>query len=357
MTYNKYNIENSVKAQFSIWIGASTTTINLKTWEGTQFPTTNAIIKFVQYNTPWDTTSWIAKTCSAFIVWKSWDTLTVTRSFWGTTATTYLADDYIYLTNDKAVIEDIQAELEQVRTDYESDVSSLEGSKLDKDWELRTWNWTYKTTYNNVNWDEVELSHWADWTVLTSNGATDNPTWLVPSVAIWSLAEDTSPEYNEYAIIYTASWNRKVKIENIIKWEVYLVVWESVTQGQSLCIKTDWKAYKTNTANSDYIKFIWFAEKTISSWWTVQIVPYGVNDKQTGLVAWTDYVLDTGTWIEQGWVNHLSGKISSNTKLTDWWIAISPDWKYFYSCDDWWNDINQYEMATPYNLSTTWTSL
>ena len=91
--------------------------------------------------------------------------------------------------------------------------------------------------------DEVELSHWADWTVLTSNGATDNPTWLVPSVAIWSLAEDTSPEYNEYAIIYTASWNRKVKIENIIKWEVYLVVWESVTQGQSLCIKTDWKAY------------------------------------------------------------------------------------------------------------------
>jgi len=174
MTYIKYNIEDDVVAQIDLWIWASTTTINLKSWEGTQFPSTNWIIKFVQYNTPADVTSGVAKSENVLITWKSWDILTVTRWFSWDTPTTFLADDYVYLTNHTEVIKDIQDEVTRLET-AKLNIGTLR-TALSNAWKLFFSNWS-----NN----ETELSLWSNWTYLKSNWPSSTPSWWNPPLDVY----------------------------------------------------------------------------------------------------------------------------------------------------------------------------
>jgi len=195
MTYIKYNIENDVTAQLDLWIWASTTTINLKSWEGTQFPSADWIIRFVQYNTPADTTSGIAKSENILITNKSWDILTVTRWFGWDTPTTFLADDYVYLTNHKAVIEDIQDE-----------VTRLESAKLNI-WALRTaLSNTWKLFFSNWSNNEAELWLWANGTYLRSNWTAANPSWWTPPLDVyWQTTITTVDRAADY--ITVSDWS------------------------------------------------------------------------------------------------------------------------------------------------------
>jgi len=201
MSFNNYNIENNVVAQFDLWISSSDTTINLKIWEGTQFPSIKWIIRFVQYNTPADVTSWVAKSENVLITWKTGDILTVTRWFDWDTPTSFLLDDYIYLTNHKAVIEDLQTE-----------IARLETAKLNL-WSLRTWLANIWKMFF-INWanEETEISLAASWYSLKSNWTTSTPTFQINSAEInWLTSNNTTLEEADLIDYYDNSlWaNRK----------------------------------------------------------------------------------------------------------------------------------------------------
>ena len=121
-----FNTTDNAVTNLDAGIGASTTTITVSLGEGVVFPSTNSILTLVQYNTPADPTSGILKSEKILMTSRSGDILTVTRGYDGSTATTFLSGDYVYLNVTSKVIEDIQDE-----------VVRLEADKLD-DGTLRT---------------------------------------------------------------------------------------------------------------------------------------------------------------------------------------------------------------------------
>lgn len=258
MAFQKYNIENDVIAQFDVWIWASTTTINLKTWEGTQFPTSNAIIKFVQYNTPADPTSWVTKQESVLITNKSWDTLTVIRWFDWDTPTTFDADDYIYLTNHKKVIEDIQDE-----------VTRLESDKLNK-WGLRTaLANTWKMFFSNWSNAETELAMWANNTYLKSNWAGSAPSWWTPPLDIEWQTTTTNPASSWYVALFDWADNFKSTLANLVKW---LPIWttsqawvvERATDAEAL-----WGSDEIRYTNAKQLPVFPWTNVTYKTFWTI----------------------------------------------------------------------------------------
>lgn len=93
-------------------------------------------------------------------------------------------------------------------------ISDLATTKLTRNWQLRTGNGAWKTTYNDASGNEVELSLWAATRVLTSGGASAAPTWEVPTTDIVSLTEDTSWDMDaDFLLAYdnSATANRKQK--------------------------------------------------------------------------------------------------------------------------------------------------
>ena len=99
-------------------------------------------------------------------------------------------------------------------TTISGNYTTLNNAKLNKAAQLRTGNGAWKTTYNDASGNEVELSLWAAWTVLNSNGATSAPTWVAPSVNISGTTEDTAWDMAaDFLLAYdtSAGANRKQK--------------------------------------------------------------------------------------------------------------------------------------------------
>ena len=100
-----FNTTDNAVTNLDAGIGASTTTITVSLGEGVVFPSTNSILTLVQYNTPADPTSGILKSEKILMTSRSGDILTVTRGYDGSTATTFLSGDYIYLNVTSKLIE------------------------------------------------------------------------------------------------------------------------------------------------------------------------------------------------------------------------------------------------------------
>lgn len=73
-----------------------------------------------------------------------------------------------------------------------SNYSTLNTNKLNRAAQLRTGNGAWKTIYNDVSGNEVELALGAANYVLQSNGAAAAPTWVAPAVDINAMTEDTA---------------------------------------------------------------------------------------------------------------------------------------------------------------------
>lgn len=175
-----FNTKDNASANLDAWISASTTSITVTLWEWAVFPTTNSILTLVQYNTPADPTSGVLKFEKILMTSRSGDILTVSRGYDGTTATTFLSWDYIYLNVVSKVIEDIQDE-----------VVRLEEDKLD-DGTLRTGLTPNRIFISNTSWAETWLDFGALGEVLTSNWPTNDPSFepaqwvLTGEIKIWS---------------------------------------------------------------------------------------------------------------------------------------------------------------------------
>lgn len=120
-----FNTKDNAVSNLDAGIGASTTSLTVTLGQGAVFPTTNSILTIVQYNTPADPTSGVLKFEKVLMTSRSGDILTVTRGYDGTTATTFLSGDYIYLNVVSKVIEDIQDEVVRLEDDKLNSVGWL----------------------------------------------------------------------------------------------------------------------------------------------------------------------------------------------------------------------------------------
>ena len=211
MAYLKLWVADNATWNISWGISASTTTIVLWGGEGALFPAWQQFVwTLVQYNTPADPTTWVAKSEKVLVTNRTTDTLTVTRWYDWDTWTTFLTSDYFYLNVTSLVTKDIQDEVTRLETD-----------KLDVDWELRTGNWTWKISHTNWSWNEVELSLWATNTVLTSNWTAvaptfEEPQWLITwEVKIWTtstaptgwlICDDSAISRTTYSDLFAVIW-------------------------------------------------------------------------------------------------------------------------------------------------------
>lgn len=208
MAFEKYDIIDGFQAQLDTWISASTTTITLKTGEGWAMVngSQKTILKFVQYSTPSDPTSAISKFENVLVINRSWDTLTVTRWFWGTTPTWFNGDDFVYATNHTEITVDLQEELERIEDD-----------KLD-DGDLRSWMTAWRLMYTNVSWNEKFLWFGSNGSYLKSTWASSAPVWDNPPLDINGQTSITSTANSYLVPVYTGSANRKVSLLNFTKW-------------------------------------------------------------------------------------------------------------------------------------------
>ena len=220
MAYLKLWVKDNAVWNISWWISASTTTISLASGNGALFPTWQVFVwTLVQYNTPADPTTWIAKQEKVLVTVRSTDTLTVTRWYDGSTATTFLSWDYFYLNVTSKIISDIQDEVTRLETD-----------KLNL-WALRTGLTNmWKMFFSNWSNAETELAFWITGTVLTSNWANASPSFEVPTVSITWLTEDTVWDMTaDYLVKY--DWtNKKILVNKYMASDAEALAWTSETK-------------------------------------------------------------------------------------------------------------------------------
>jgi len=207
MVFQKFWVTDNAVWQIDAWIWASTTSLTLWVGQWSLFPTSQQFIwVLVQYITPNNPTSWVAKSEKVLVTNRTWDILTITRWYDWDTSTTFLTSDYFYLNITSKIIIDIQDES-----------TRLENDKLNK-WALRVGLLNaWKMFFSNWSKNETEITLWDLWKVLTSNWASATPTFETPTVSINWLTEEGTPTSWFFAILYNGTNNVKVTISNITK--------------------------------------------------------------------------------------------------------------------------------------------
>lgn len=229
MPFVKYNVKDNSRGQLAIWISADTnvTEIALNTWEWALF-WVNQIIKLVEYTTPWDETSPEVWFENMLITWITWDTLTITREFAGTTARTFPTSSYAYWVIHSYTTKDIQDE-----------VTRLEADKLDNN-ELRTWLTSNRLLSSNNSWvEEAWISFWTAWQVLTSTWTTTQPIFGdVPEQTVFSKTTittlDGAADYVMVSDWSSSNTNRKILINKFLNAELatpnYIAAYSALTE-------------------------------------------------------------------------------------------------------------------------------
>ena len=309
MTFAKYNLRDNAFATLDAWIGASTTTITLTLWQGVRFPTSNAILTLVEYNTSGDPSSGVLKREKVLLTSRSSDILTVTRGFDWDTPTSFQAWDFIYLNVVSEIIEDIQDEVER-----------LESEKLDK----TTYNSTtrdnltpYRLLYIDSSGAETELALWTAGQTLISQGATSNPIWQSPSLNITELTEDEvgNMENDEFAKT-DGTGNKKIKLTRYRATDAEATAWTSTTKFVTPKQLSYWRIASSSTnikASSDAeVTATWFSSITMKSCittivWQLNIV-FDIRHTIWG---------NPTTWnLRVNWTSMHSWNISSSTYTT-----------------------------------------
>lgn len=231
MTFVKYNTKNDAISTLLAWISASATSVQVQSSDGAKFPVGNFIATIIQYTSKTDRTSVIIKKEKVLVSTNATDTFTITRGFWGDTPTAFETGDTIVLNITSEVVEDIQDEVTQVRTDFESADTALDDAKLAK-WGLRESLATaWRMFFSNGSKNETELALWTSWTYLKSNGASSAPSWDTPPFDINGQTTITTVDNdNDYAIVADASNSfspRKVLVKNVNKYMKVAGLWAS----------------------------------------------------------------------------------------------------------------------------------
>lgn len=208
MAYEKFNTKDNAQGQLLASINSSVTSIVLKSWQGALYPSTKFIVTLTEV-TAWVVTKMEKCLCTS----RSWDTLTVTRGYDGSTAQSFTADDYVTLMVNSTVIVDIQDEVTRLETD-----------KLNKAGGTRTGLTNWRLYYSNGSGAETALALGTSWQVLQSNGATSDPTFVSPSVDInWLTNDDTNPVANDKILRYkdwTGNRKRTMIASETVMWLV-----------------------------------------------------------------------------------------------------------------------------------------
>jgi len=310
----------------------------LTTGSGSKFPASNFILKFVQYTTPADPTTPVVKFEYVLVTNRSGDTLTVTRGFDGSTPASFLAGDFVYLTNHKEIIKDIQDE-----------VTRLESDKLNK-WGLRTaLANTWRMFFSNGSNAETELTFGASGRVLTSNGSSSAPSWEVPTVNIPALTEDTtgSMEDDFFAKNNGIGANTRIKMTRYRATDGEVaagtVTNKFVTpkQRRDYAPRTPWTTVTRYTLPAPVsvatTSYVLLASFTTTLWgiYKLNIQTFAIN---TG--AWLDFYVDVA------WVVPLSLSVSAGDfwgglfHIPAWpWDVIAVYWKRKWGTSAWTLDL------------------
>jgi len=275
MAFIKFNIADNASAQLDAWISASTTTIVLKTWEGSSFPAWNFIGTLVQYTTPSDPTTPVAKREKVLCSVRSTDTLTVTRGYDWDTWTTFDADDYFYLNVTSKVIEDIQDE-----------VTRLESDKLDAAWALRTWLTGDRLIYTDSSGNEIGLALWSANEYLKVNGAwTALEFWVPPLDIDWQTQENGALQAADQIVFYDnsalANRKRNAKASTTVEWLM------EIATDSEVVARTDTERAVTPAWLTAWLKDQVQTLASKSLWSNIQATENGFVHWYTTRASWT----------------------------------------------------------------------
>lgn len=216
MSYTKFKVKDNSQWNLLTSISSSTASIVLESWDWWNFPTVSWSERVV---VTLEQLSWwvVTKREKCLVTSRSWDTLSVTRWYWWTTAQAFASGDFVsvYLTED--VIQDIQDEIENLGT-----------IKLNKNWATRTWLSANKIIYVNSSGAETVLSLWANNTYLKSNWSTSAPSFATPPLDVNGQSTVTTIQRTlDYIAIHDASagGTRKVLIDKIAPTATTTVEW------------------------------------------------------------------------------------------------------------------------------------
>lgn len=272
MTYVKYKSKDYAQWQLLAGISAVAVSLQLKPWEGAEFPSLSGWEYFI--GTLEKRTGDVVTAKERVLVSaRATDTVTFTRSFWGDTAIAFDADDYFCLHVNSDIIIDIQDEVTRLETD-----------KLNGAGWLRTALTNRRTYYSNGSWAETALALWSNWTYLKSNGASSAPTWEAPPLDINSQTTETVLDPDaDYVPVYDASaWANRKYLAKYIK--------NLATNAQA-----------------------WTWTDTVTT-----INPYQLANYPWAIIAWTTYTASSNAWS--------TTSSSTYTKKIEWTIVRT--WTY-----------------------------
>ena len=299
-----FNTADNASANLDAGINASTGTITVTLGEWAVFPADNSILTLVQYNTPADPTSWVLKFEKVLMTSRSGDILTVTRGYDGTTGTTFLSGDFVYLNVVSKVIEDIQDE-----------VVRLEDDKLNKVGGLRT-GLTASSVLEN-NWSGAE----------TARTISSSPT--IVSTALITSIDATTRERVETPFSYITNLMTSLTQSYFGDWsDGDSVIWTNSTLSRDMY-------YRNLTINSGItLDPNWYAIYvlgTLTNNWKIArngiTGNAGANSANADALWWVATAsLNTGTcWVSWGGAAGWTGKSATGDAWSNW---VSPDPSY-----------------------------
>lgn len=353
MTYNKYQVENTLYSTWIASISSSNTVILCKLWEESMFASTPNWYPLIleEYNSD---DVCIAREIVKFVS-RSSNSLTITRAFESciqddsstikTRTQNALAFNSwfkISLQMTKEIIKDIQDEVTRLETD-----------KFNKSWWALTWLLQKAKSTNIASATTTNLAN--------ATGNTVHITWTTTITWFWTLQAGvkltlifdwiltlthnaTSLILPTWANIITVAWD---SLEIVSEWSWN---WRVVNY-----TKKDWSALTWTTFEVTRVKFGWDWSDwnlTISSWTTsLSLVSnFLVKNYDNITISWTAILNITwATWT--GWIAVIKCKwnltmswwnIQMNWQWWQWWVARVSWWVW----DIWQRGINLLEALT-----------
>lgn len=348
--YEKYKVEDNAQGQLNAGIASWDTSIVLKSGEGANFPSSwDYICTLIQFDGSGYEETNVVKREKVLVTARTTDTLTVTRGFDGSTATSFSADDYLVLTVTASLLEDIQ-----------DAISNLDTNKLETD-ALRSGLWNRKVVYTNWSGGETELALGSSQQVLTSNGASSAPTFQTPTVDINSLTNDETLDTDDKLIFYDntegANNKRTAKASTTNPWLVEMLTDVEATTG------TDEERYmNAKQAKDNYQPLINVVTGSRTSWEGAgsEDIAHWLSRTPKFVLAFFDSTNRTWVWfywdsaqssiqVANSWHDRIAKLIDTGT---DWYNATvtALDWTNLtVTWADWWGSAD-----TSYTLMFIW---
>lgn len=257
MAYIKRKIKDDAVGQLQTWITASAVTMTLKAGNGANFPTLWGGEKFIWTLVKFDGLGNVLQKEKILIENISGDVLsTITRAYWGGTAYTFDGDDYLYGYVVAPIIQDIQDEVTRLWTD-----------KLDTAWGLRTALTAWRALYSGASWAETTQAFWSAGTIWQSNGPTNAPSWVSPTVNIWALS-------NAWAVV---AGNKLVIEQSGLNYKLEAIATATGAWLVEMLTDAEWNAWTDNTRYPNAVQ----ARCLFKTWSTTRLTSDSTGSQAT----------------------------------------------------------------------------